>query len=73
MRDPREPHFVTLKQILRYIHSTLDHGLQLYVSPARGLIAYSDVDWAGYPTSRRSIYGYCVFLSQDLFSWSSKI
>ncbi|KAI3496112.1 hypothetical protein L1887_38462 [Cichorium endivia] len=72
MHDPREPHFTALKRILRYIRGTLDHGLQLYVSPARGLIAYSDADWAGCPSTRRSTSGYCVFLGQNLLSWSSK-
>ncbi|XP_042758131.1 uncharacterized mitochondrial protein AtMg00810-like [Lactuca sativa] len=72
MHDPREPHFSALKHILRYIRGTLDHSLQLYVSPSRGLIAFSDADWAGFPTTRRSTSGYCVFMGQNLLSWSSK-
>ncbi|GJY99222.1 ribonuclease H-like domain-containing protein, partial [Tanacetum coccineum] len=36
------------------------------------LVAYSDADWAGFPTTRRSTSGYCVFLSNNLLSWSSK-
>lgn len=63
MHDPREPHFSTLKRILRYIRGTIDHGLQLYDSPARGLIAYSDADCTGCPTTRQSTLGYCVFLN----------
>ena len=54
MHDPREPHFTTLKRILRYVRGTLDYGLQLYSASTSPLIAYSDVDWAGYPTTRRS-------------------
>ncbi|GKB73849.1 ribonuclease H-like domain-containing protein, partial [Tanacetum coccineum] len=47
MHDPREPHFLALKRILRYVRGTLDFGLQLYASSTRSLVAYSDADWAG--------------------------
>ncbi|GKA72744.1 ribonuclease H-like domain-containing protein [Tanacetum coccineum] len=48
MHDPREPHFSTLKRILRYVHGTLDHGLPLFSSSTTSLVAYSDTDWAEY-------------------------
>ncbi|GKB71533.1 ribonuclease H-like domain-containing protein [Tanacetum coccineum] len=72
MHDPREPHFSTLKQILRYVRGTLDHGLQLFSSSTTSLVAYSDADWAGCPTTRRSTSGYYVFLGNNLLSWSFK-
>nr|GEW09257.1 ribonuclease H-like domain-containing protein [Tanacetum cinerariifolium] len=57
MHDPREPHFSALKRILRYVQGTLDYGLQLFSSTTDSLIAYSDADWAGCPTTRRSTSG----------------
>ncbi|GKA87930.1 ribonuclease H-like domain-containing protein [Tanacetum coccineum] len=72
MHDPREPHFSALKRILRYVQGTLDYGLQLFSSSTTDLVAYSDADWAGCPTTRRSTLGYYVFLCNNLLSWSSK-
>ncbi|GJZ40047.1 ribonuclease H-like domain-containing protein [Tanacetum coccineum] len=51
---------------------TLNYGLQLFSSSTTDLVAYSDADWAGCPTTRRSTSGYCVFLGNNLLSWSAK-
>nr|GEW32289.1 ribonuclease H-like domain-containing protein [Tanacetum cinerariifolium] len=71
MHDLREPHLAALKRVLRYVRGTLDFGLQLYASITGSLVAYIDVDWAGCPTTKRSTSGYCVFLGDNLLSWSA--
>ncbi|GJR99424.1 ribonuclease H-like domain-containing protein [Tanacetum coccineum] len=72
MHDPREPHFLALKRVLWYVRGTLDPGLQLFSSFTTSLVAYSDVDWDGCPTTRRSTSEYCVFLGNNLLAWPSK-
>ncbi|GJU14807.1 ribonuclease H-like domain-containing protein [Tanacetum coccineum] len=44
----------------------ISHPTILYSSSTSSLVAYSDVDWAGCPTTRRSTCGYCVFPSNKL-------
>ncbi|GJY40966.1 ribonuclease H-like domain-containing protein [Tanacetum coccineum] len=73
MHDPREPHFSALKRILRYVCGTLEYGLQLFSSSTTDLVAYSDADWAGCPSTKRSTSGYCLFLGNNLLSWSAKL
>ncbi|GKC93051.1 ribonuclease H-like domain-containing protein [Tanacetum coccineum] len=51
---------------------TLEFGLQLYASSGSFLVAYSDTDWAGCPATRRSTSGYCVFMGENILSWSAK-
>ncbi|GKD27249.1 ribonuclease H-like domain-containing protein [Tanacetum coccineum] len=72
MHDPREPYLSALKRILHYVRGTLDYVLQLFSSSTTYLVAFSDADWAGCPTTHRSTLGYCVFLGNNVLSWSSK-
>jgi hypothetical protein len=72
MHNPMDDHMQALRRILRYVKGTSQYGLHLYPSSTTSLISYTDADWGGCPDTRRSTSGYCVFLGDNLLSWSSK-
>uniref|UniRef100_A0A2N9GY11 Reverse transcriptase Ty1/copia-type domain-containing protein n=1 Tax=Fagus sylvatica TaxID=28930 RepID=A0A2N9GY11_FAGSY len=72
MAAPRSLHYVAVLRILRYLKGTLFHGLHFSSQSSLILQAYSDADWAGDPTDRRSTTGYCFLLGDSLISWRSK-
>ncbi|KAJ9552199.1 hypothetical protein OSB04_016244 [Centaurea solstitialis] len=72
MHDPRLPHFNMLKRILRSLKGTLSHYLHIKALTIDRLVACSDVDWAGCPNTRRFTSGFCVYVGDNLVSWSSK-
>ncbi|KAK4338230.1 hypothetical protein RND71_042717 [Anisodus tanguticus] len=72
MHNPMDEHMHALRRILRYIQGTLHHGMHLYPSLITSLVSYTNTDWGGCPDTRRSTSGYCVFLGDNLISWSSK-
>ncbi|RVW40069.1 Retrovirus-related Pol polyprotein from transposon RE1 [Vitis vinifera] len=51
---------------------TIFHGLFYSAQSPLVLRAFSDADWAGDPTDRRSTTGYCFLLGSSLISWRSK-
>ena len=71
IHDPHEPH-LAVKRILGYVKGTLDTGLHIDAVPVQSLTAYYDANWAGHLDSRRSTSGYCIFLGDNLVSWSYK-
>ncbi|XP_071705161.1 uncharacterized mitochondrial protein AtMg00810-like [Rutidosis leptorrhynchoides] len=71
-RSLAECHMNALNRIVQYIKDTVDHGLHLTKSSIRNLVSCTNVDWGGFPDTRRSTSGYCVFLGTNLISRSSK-
>ncbi|XP_026398827.1 uncharacterized protein LOC113294659 [Papaver somniferum] len=72
MSAPRTTHFAAISRILRYIKGTLYKGLQFSSKSDLRLHAYTDSDWAGDVTDKRSTYGYCIFPGNSLISCHSK-
>ena len=68
----RSPHYAAVLRILRYLKDTIFDGLHFSSHSSLTLQAYSDADWAGDPTDRRSTTGYSFLLGDSLISWRSK-
>jgi hypothetical protein len=72
MTAPHLVHYATILRILRYVKGTLFHGLHFSSHSSLDLRVYSNADWAGDPTDRRSTTGYCFLLGDSLISWCNK-
>ncbi|XP_071726783.1 uncharacterized mitochondrial protein AtMg00810-like [Rutidosis leptorrhynchoides] len=72
LHAPMQDHFQAVKRILRYIKGTISFGLSFLHSPSPNILGYSDADWARCIETRRSTYGYSIFLGGNLVSWSAK-
>ena len=69
---PKESHLIALKRIFRYLFGTQNLGLWYPKKSSLKLIGFSDADYAGSKTDRKSISGTCQFFGHILMFWSSK-
>jgi len=69
---PKATHVSAVKRIFRYLKGTIEYGLWYPKGEDFTLVAYSDVDWAGYVDDRKSTNGGAFFLGNNLVSWHSK-
>ncbi|GKB32995.1 ribonuclease H-like domain-containing protein [Tanacetum coccineum] len=54
-----------------FVKSSPRSGIQTNKN-GHNLRAYTDSDWARCPATRKSVFGYCVFLDDSLVTWKSK-
>jgi len=75
MHDPRKSHPIAAKRILIYIKGTMSFGL-IFPCGAQGkvneLIGFSDSDWCGDITDRKSTSGYVFKFNDATISWCTK-
>ncbi|XP_014519706.1 uncharacterized protein LOC106776751 [Vigna radiata var. radiata] len=72
LQAPTIDHFQAVKHILRYVKGTMSYGLSFTRGASLNVLGYSDADWARCIETRRSTYGYYIFLGGNLISWSAK-
>ncbi|KAL5567439.1 hypothetical protein UlMin_024014 [Ulmus minor] len=71
MHNPTTAHWLSIKRILRYLRGTMQQGLHLNPSTHLQVQTYADADYASTPDDQRSSSGYCLFLRDNLVSWSA--
>nr|XP_023916639.1 uncharacterized protein LOC112028207 [Quercus suber] len=69
---PKESHLTAVKRIIRYINDTSDYGIWYLRDSNECLAGYFDADWAGCIDDRKSTFGGCFYLGNNLVSWMSK-
>jgi len=72
LNSPCENHWNAVIRIVKYIKGSPGKGLLYGHNNHTKFVCYSDVDWAGSSSDRRSTFGYCVSIGDNLISWKSK-
>lgn len=70
-KDPHMEHMVAAKRILRYLSTTQNKQL-IYQKTGKPIECYTDADWGGDTTNRKSYTGYAFMLAGAVFSYESK-
>ena len=59
MVEPKRMHWILAKHILYYLHGTIEYGIRYVRGEGIKLIGYTDADWAGSTTDKKSTSGCC--------------
>ncbi|XP_024047906.1 uncharacterized protein LOC112101459 [Citrus clementina] len=73
MYNPGEQHMKAVMRILRYLKSNPGKGILFSKNgDYNNIEVYTDADWAGSTSDRRSTSGYFTFVGGNLVTWRSK-
>jgi hypothetical protein len=71
MVEPRHVHLIATKHAMRYLKGTIEYGIKYDADCEFRLQGYSDSDWDGSVTDRKSTSGCCFSLGSCMISWFS--
>lgn len=72
MQNPSEVHMDAVIRILRYLKYAPGRGLMFCKNNHLNVEGYTDADWAGSLSDRKSTSGYFTFVGGNLVTWRSK-
>jgi hypothetical protein len=70
--EPRCVHLVAANHVMRYLKDTIDCGPSYDGDHDFTLRGYTDADWAGSVSNRKSTSGCCFNLGSAMISWQSR-
>jgi Reverse transcriptase (RNA-dependent DNA polymerase) len=72
MHSPSEIHMEAVFRILRYLKGSPGRGIRFKKNEHLKITGYTDADWAGNVTDRKSMAGYFTFVGGNPVTWRSK-
>ncbi|XP_031097094.1 secreted RxLR effector protein 161-like [Ipomoea triloba] len=66
MASPTKSHWEAAVRVVKYLKGAPGKGILCASHGNMGVEAFSDADWAGSPSDRRSTTGYCAFFGGNL-------
>ena len=70
--NPKLKHWMAIKRVLRYVNGTLKMGLCYGGYSGEPVFGYTDSDWAGDASDRKSTSAYVFMVSGAAVSWCSR-
>lgn len=71
LHAPASRHLTMIRRILRYLSGTKNYGIHYKSNDQLDVKAYSDSDWAGCTTTRKSTTGFIITVNNSPVSWKS--
>nr|GEY71112.1 putative ribonuclease H-like domain-containing protein [Tanacetum cinerariifolium] len=72
MHQPQKAHMVAALRIIRYLKGTTGHGVLFQPNGYLETQLFTDADWAGNKSDRRSTSSYFTLVGGNLVTWRSK-
>ena len=72
MHSPSEEHMKAVYRILRYLKCAPGKGLLFSKNDVSNIEGYTNSDWVGDQTTRKSTLDYFMFVEGNLVTWRSK-
>ena len=72
MHSPSKEHMGVVYWVLRYLKSSPGKSIFFERNKDYEIVGYTDADWAGDLTDRKSTSRYFVFVGKNLVTWRSK-